>query len=199
MYVIVEQANGKVLSATSFRTDTAGLDLAVKHMQALIVGDIANAEFPREAAEKYAERYNLDNIDDRVNGNLTYYEGDFVNDPNINGYSVVFLDNVENGHTKQQQVKFKVFSISENANSFGLYGHRLMSRDGKFFEGARHRGGGTPLLKKGDVLEFFCNAEGHPVNAYGEHCFEFFERMSPDPPPVVVSEVWAMPGELVPR
>jgi len=48
--------------------------------------------------------------------------------------------------------RFKVASVSSNANGFGLFGHILIAEDGEAWEVARGRSSGSPW-EQGQVVE----------------------------------------------
>ena len=86
-------------------------------------------------------------------------------------------------------IELKVFRVSSNTNSFGLYGHWLMDRVGRFWTvgfGQYHK------KKMGDVVVVPVE-NGEP--RFETLCGEIPERQVPDAPPAVVIEVW---GGLVP-
>ena len=81
----------------------------------------------------------------------------------------------------KQAKQFKVAAISDNTNSFGLYGVVLVARDGQAFEV-----GTTSLWPHGQVLSL--TAEGTSFN-FAEHGIEI-PRALPAAPPKVIKEVW---------
>ena len=81
-------------------------------------------------------------------------------------------------------MEFKVFGVSENTNSFGLYGIRLMNRAGHFYTV------GASSFRKpqlGAVIEV-------PIQGtsmiFGKIGFEIPERHYPDAPQNVIDQVW---------
>ena len=86
--------------------------------------------------------------------------------------------------TKQEQIKFKVFRVSENTNSFGLFGIWLMDQLGRTWEV-----GASELNKRkmGEVLVVDCvDKDPH----WGLKGFEIPYRKTPDAPPACIQEVW---------
>jgi hypothetical protein len=79
---------------------------------------------------------------------------------------------------------FRVVSVSDNANSFGLHGHILIAEDGEAWEA----GAGTfHGHKKGDTLRLSADRDGE--YDWAHHGFEIPRRL-PDAPRNVVNEVW---------
>lgn len=87
-------------------------------------------------------------------------------------------------NTKQTKT-FKVASVSENTNSFGLTGMILMARDGEAYE----VGASSLYVKaKGDIVQVpIVGKAGRNFASLG---FEISTRLT-DAPPGVVEEVWA--------
>ena len=79
---------------------------------------------------------------------------------------------------------FRVFRVSTNTNSFCLYGHWLLARDGECWEMAKHE-----QLKKGTDLNVLANPDTRIPN-WGALGFEIPERKTPDAPAEVVREVF---------
>ena len=87
---------------------------------------------------------------------------------------------------------WKVFGISDNMNSFGLYGVRLMDKKGRFYEvGAS----GYNCPSKGCEIEVLDDCNGVPLFGYG---FEIPERKFPDAPQDVIDAVWEIKGDDAP-
>jgi hypothetical protein len=86
-------------------------------------------------------------------------------------------------NTKQTKA-FKVASVSDNTNSFGLTGMILVTRDGEAWEvGASS----LYVKKKGDVVQVpIVGKAGLNFASLG---FEIPHKL-PDAPPGVVEEVW---------
>ena len=73
--------------------------------------------------------------------------------------------------------EFKVASVSSNQNSFCLWGHILVAKDGEVWEAAR-----ANKLNKGDVIRV--------VNEnWAAHGFEIPEK-KPNMPENIVKEIW---------
>lgn len=74
--------------------------------------------------------------------------------------------------------QFKVVTVSENTNSFGLYGMVLMARDGEAWQvGASY----INVKKKGDIITL--------ENSWADHQFEIPEQLD-DASESVINEVW---------
>lgn len=86
---------------------------------------------------------------------------------------------------KSKQTKaFKVASVSNDTNSFGLTGIILMAADGEAWEvGASY----LHSQKKGDVIHVSCT--GKTGRNFASLGFEIPRRL-PDAPPGVIEEVW---------
>jgi hypothetical protein len=101
---------------------------------------------------------------------------------------VGFIDEIQQRLASKQ---FMVFRVSSNANSFGLHGHWLMSRDGECWEVARNRTGPhAGEWNKGDIVTIHKLSKA--IDDYdwaGADC-EIPER-KPKAPPHVVAEVFA--------
>ena len=82
---------------------------------------------------------------------------------------------------------FKVVAVSQNTNSFGLFGHILLAGDGEAWQAAA---GSMYRRKRGDVftLSYHPDLPGRYLNC-GQLGFEIPERLK-DAPPEVVQEVW---------
>jgi hypothetical protein len=80
--------------------------------------------------------------------------------------------------------QFKVASVSENTNSFGLRGHIFIAEDGEAWEAGANTVNG---LKKGDTVKVFLDRSDEPDFTYLG--FEI-PRKLPDAPRNVVNEVW---------
>ena len=91
---------------------------------------------------------------------------------------------------KTPMKEFVVFSVSENANSFGLYGHRLMAADGEAYEVGRSRGQHLTPWNQGDKLSLPLDKEDGTPTWAGLSC-EIPKKLS-KAPPEVVKEVFAM-------
>jgi len=81
-------------------------------------------------------------------------------------------------------MEWKVFGVSENTNSFGLYGVRLLNKQGHFYTvGASS----LNCPKEGDVIEV-SEEKGRPM--FEKCLFEIPERHFPDAPSDVINAVW---------
>ncbi len=81
---------------------------------------------------------------------------------------------------------FRVASVSENANSFGLTGMYLMDKNGETWQvGANH----LNVEKKGTDVSVNCSAEGYPD--WASKGYEIPERLPQDAPQNVVDEIFA--------
>lgn len=94
--------------------------------------------------------------------------------------------------TITKQKEFKVVSVSNNINSFGLYGVILMGRDGESYQvGASH----IHLPKQGDILKNNVHYNAKTQQrllkelSWSLSGFEIPERL-PDAPFNVVQQVW---------
>lgn len=91
-------------------------------------------------------------------------------------------------NTKQTKT-FKVASVSDNTNSFGLTGMILMARDGEAYEvGASY----MHVKKKGDVVRV--PVVGKTGRNFASLGFEIPRRL-PVAPPAVIEEVWTYKQE----
>lgn len=89
----------------------------------------------------------------------------------------------------KQTKAFKVASVSDNTNSFGLTGMILIAADGEAYEvGASY----LHVKKKGDVVQV--PVVGKAGRNFASLGFEIPRRL-PDAPPGVVEEVWAYKRE----
>jgi len=70
--------------------------------------------------------------------------------------------------------KFKVVTVSENTNSFGLYGMVLMAKDGEAWQVGANS---INVKKKGDVITL--------ENSWAEHGFEIPEKLDNAPESVI--------------
>lgn len=94
----------------------------------------------------------------------------------------------ENGCSWSRRVQgklYKVASVSENANSFCLYGHILVALDGEAWEVARAKGDWLDAWTKGTVIE----ADPKGKFGWASHSVEI-PRQLPTAPEGVVKEVW---------
>jgi len=83
---------------------------------------------------------------------------------------------------------WKVFGVSDDMNSFGLYGVRLMDKKGRFYEvGASSFC--CPMI--GDEIEVIDDHNGFPMLG---NRFEIPERKFPDAPQDVIDAVWEIKG-----
>ena len=83
----------------------------------------------------------------------------------------------------ERVLRFKVASVSENTNSFGLYGMILISDCGQAWQAGANS---TNVKKKGDVFRVR-TIDGRPD--FARLGFEIPERLD-DPPPEVMNEIW---------
>jgi hypothetical protein len=94
----------------------------------------------------------------------------------------------ENGASWARRVAgklYKVASVSENANSFGLHGHILVALDGEAWEVGRAIGDWLDSWKKGTIIE----ADPKGKFGWASHSVEIQHQL-PTAPPAVVAEVW---------
>lgn len=89
--------------------------------------------------------------------------------------------------TTQPVKSFRVVSVSKNANSFGLHGHILMSRDGEAWQVGRHIGSWLEPWDTGTTLRIKVDDDGIPLWAL--HSCEIPQRL-PNAPSNVIREVW---------
>jgi len=82
---------------------------------------------------------------------------------------------------------FKVVAVSKNANSFGLYGHVLVAKDGEGWEVGRSRGAWNKPWDQGSTVTVLTDEKGRPD--WSRMSVEI-PRQLPDAPPDVVSEIW---------
>lgn len=87
---------------------------------------------------------------------------------------------------KRQPKAFMVADVSQNANSFGLYGHILVARDGEAYESARSRGKWHEEYNKGSIVTLQPLGDGWNWAAAG---FEIPRTLDPAPP-AVAEEMW---------
>lgn len=80
-------------------------------------------------------------------------------------------------------LRFKVASVSENTNSFGLYGMILISGCGQAWQVGANS---IKVKKKGDIVRVRV-VDGHPD--FARLGFEIPERLD-DPPSGVIQEIW---------
>jgi hypothetical protein len=85
----------------------------------------------------------------------------------------------------KQTKAFKVASVSDNTNSFGLTGMILIAADGEAFEVAASS---LYVKKKGDVVQV--PVVGKTRRNFASMGFEIPRRL-PDAPAGVVEEVWS--------
>ena len=84
-------------------------------------------------------------------------------------------------------VKFKVVTISQNRNSFGLYGVIIIDRDGHAWQiGVNY----INLPKKGDVVNAWVSSKTNDLYRIAEISYEIPQQLDKAPPPVV-KEVWS--------
>lgn len=86
---------------------------------------------------------------------------------------------------------FRVVTVSQNANAFGLHGHVLMSRDGEAWEVARSRGPwNDSQWDSGDDIKLpAVMHDGNPVIQWAEVSCEIPRRL-PDAPAAVIKSVF---------
>lgn len=92
----------------------------------------------------------------------------------------------------QKPHSFRVLAVSDNSNSFGLYGHVLVNRSGLGFEAARSRGPWHKDLTKGDDIVLVETVrDGVPTKQFNwaDAGFEI-PRELPKCPPQVLKEVY---------
>ena len=112
----------------------------------------------------------------------------FVPDGPDHGFVWIHPDDehliVRNGMTRYSKV-FKVIGVSRNTNSFGLYGHMLMAKDGE----AWSAGASIHNKKKtGDLVHlFYTKPDGNEFDWAGQ--FEIPERL-PDCPKDLINSFW---------
>ena len=81
--------------------------------------------------------------------------------------------------------EFKVATVSENRNSFGLHGVVLVAKDGQAFEVGSND---LHLPQQGDVLEV-PTKQGSALD-WGSLGFEIPRKLDPPALPEVVRQVW---------
>lgn len=89
-----------------------------------------------------------------------------------------------------KSVQFKVVARSSNANSFGLYGHVLVSRAGVAFEVARSRGPWHAEWPQGELVAIpaFLDADGNITGYEWAGCE--LPRQLPKPPAKLLREIF---------
>ena len=90
---------------------------------------------------------------------------------------------------------FKVAALSKNANSFGLYGHVLIAKDGEAWEVARCNGHSGNHVKVGDIIlvpQATVIPENNIPHVYLEWARLSFElpRRLTNAPAKVLADVW---------
>ena len=81
---------------------------------------------------------------------------------------------------------FKVLTVSDNPNSFGLHGHILVAKDGEAYEVGRSRGDWLTPWNKGDIVPITF----HRRNPNWAGLSVEIPRKLPKAPAKVVKEVW---------
>ena len=84
--------------------------------------------------------------------------------------------------------EMKCFGVSENRNSFGLFGVRLLTQEGHFYEAAAND---LNVPRRGDVVEVPTLPNGE-LN-FAAKGFEIPERKYPDAPANVIQAAWSIP------
>lgn len=92
---------------------------------------------------------------------------------------------VRNGVTENCKV-FKVFTVSSNTNSFGLYGHILVAKDGETWQA-----GASMYNKKtkGDLVQLYYTKAGGSEFNWALAQFEIPEKL-PNCPNELIEEIW---------
>ena len=85
-----------------------------------------------------------------------------------------------------QTKQFKVAAVSDNTNSFGLYGVVLVARDGQAFEVGKSMYGATPLWPLGHVLTLEVHKGNFNFAARGIE----IPRQLPTAPPKLIKALW---------
>ena len=86
----------------------------------------------------------------------------------------------------KQTKQFKVAAVSDNTNSFGLYGVVLVARDGQAFEVGKSGYGSTPVWPCGTVLTL--EVQDGNIN-FAAHGIEI-PRQLPAAPPRHIKALW---------
>lgn len=83
--------------------------------------------------------------------------------------------------------KFVCFGVSSNTNSFGLWGHRMMSEDGEYWEIALND---INKLYRGQTVQVALDGHGQPNWGNLGAEIPHFHGIAP---PNVIAECWKLP------